>query len=128
MTWRSGCRLAVIAALLLFAASPLLDAADEKKPANGDVQGFVYDAKNKRDPFTPLDSRVQGTKGGGAPAGQPALFGILWDPNGNSIAMIDDVEVKAGDEIRDYQVLEIRKDSVVLQRGEEQLVLQIKFE
>ena len=58
------------------------------------------------------------------------LYGILWDPGGNSIAMINDGEVKVGDWVGQYQVKEIRQDAVVLDSGTaaEPLVLKIAFD
>jgi len=56
------------------------------------------------------------------------LYGILWDSAGNSIALINDTEVKVGDTVKGYRVTEIRQDAVVLTNGGEPVVLQIAFE
>jgi len=92
---------------------------------------FVYDAKGRRDPFMALvrDGKLIGTqKGTPLDTGKPVLYGILWDPNGQSIAMLNDTEVKVGETVGIYEVLEIRKDAVVLSAGGDPLVLQIDFE
>jgi hypothetical protein len=57
------------------------------------------------------------------------LYGILWDPGGRSIALVDDLEVSVGDSIGPYRVEEIRPDAVVLARESgEQFVLELVFE
>ncbi|MBI2495178.1 MAG: hypothetical protein HYY59_05810 [Candidatus Omnitrophica bacterium] len=91
---------------------------------------FQYDAKGHRDPFAPLvrDGRLVGARGSSIDASQAVLHGILWDPGGHSIAMVDDAEVKVGDMVGDYEVVEIRQDAVVLKGGAESLVLRIDFE
>ncbi len=99
---------------------------DAKKP-----KGFYYDPAGHRDPFVPLvrDGRLVGIS---QPTSKettfPVLYGILWDPGGQSIALINDGEAKVGDTITGYQVKEIRKDAVVLSNGGEPLVLQIVYD
>ena len=94
---------------------------------------FHYDSKGRRDPFVPLvrDGRLVGTPEGGAHVdmSKPVLYGIVWDPGGHSFALINDQEAKVGDMVGGYQVIEIRKDAVVLSdEGGEPVVLQISFE
>ena len=59
---------------------------------------------------------------------KPVLYGILWDPGGNSIALINDGEVKVGDAVGEYLVKEIRHDAVVLENGGEPVVLRMAFD
>ena len=92
-----------------------------------------YDSKGRRDPFSPLvrEGRLLGTTPGGArgDGSRPALYGILWDPGGHSIALINDGEAKVGDLVEGYKVADIRKDAVVLtSEGGESVVLQISFD
>jgi hypothetical protein len=90
-----------------------------------------YDAGGRRDPFSPLveDGRIIGQSATRSHSGfEPALYGIVWDASGGSIALINDAEVRVGEEIAGYRVAEIRKDSVVLRNGSEPLVLTISFE
>ena len=56
------------------------------------------------------------------------LSGILWDPSRQSIALINDEEVKVGDAIGGYQVTAIRQNAVVLVRDGKSLVLQLAFD
>lgn len=114
-------------ALCGHAAGVAAEEDSSKKPV-----GFYYDPGGHRDPFVPLvrDGRLVGMvkPGGSAGPSQPTLYGILWDPKGQSIALINDGEAKLGDTIAGYQVKEIRKDAVVLSNGGEALVLQISFD
>ena len=92
---------------------------------------FQYDSKGRRDPFTPLvreGKLVNVMPGTQLSASRPVLFGILWDPGGQSIALLNDTEVKVGDTIGGYRVQEIRQDAVVLIDGGEPVVLQLVFE
>jgi len=108
--------------------SKQVELAQQAKPD----AAFHYDSKGRRDPFIPLvrDGRVVSVTGDAqrAGGGAPVLYGILWDPAGKSIALLNDTEAKVGDTIEGYQVLEIRHDAVVLTNGGEPVVLQISFD
>jgi len=95
-------------------------------------QADLYDAKGKRDPFVALvrDGRLVSAVPNTSPGSSltPVLGGILWDPGGQSIALINAEEVKVGDKVGDYQVSAIRQDAVVLVRDGEPLELRITFE
>ena len=86
----------------------------------------------KRDPFVPLihdGQLLTASTDASHPNDAPlTLSGILWDPAGNSIALINETELKVGDTIQEYRLTEIRSDAAVLARGEESVVLQIVFE
>ena len=90
---------------------------------------FSYDAQGKCDPFVPLVRNGQLVPCRPQPS-RPTLTlqGIVWDPSGESIALIDDREVKVGDSIDDYQVAEIRHDAVVLVQEGTVLALTISLE
>ncbi|MBI4341109.1 MAG: hypothetical protein HY598_02365 [Candidatus Omnitrophica bacterium] len=102
-------------------------AAEESSPS----KAFKYDAGGHRDPFAPLilNGRLMGA-GARSPRdlSKPTLHGILWDPIGRSIALIDDTEVRVGDTVRGYRVAAIRQDEVVLEGDGQSVVLQIAFE
>lgn len=114
----------IILAIGAAAASPRLHAEPAEPPAYP-----AYEAQARRDPFVPLvrDGRLIAPKGGGE-FSTLTLVGILWDPGGQSIALINDTAVKAGDVLGDYQVQEIRQDGVVLMRDGKPVVLQLSFE
>jgi len=103
--------------------------ADEASPSP--PAPFRYDPGNRRDPFMPLvrDGKFVGATPGLRWDGSlPMLQGILWDPAGQSIALINDGEVGVGDTVEGYQVIEIRSDGVVLSDGGEPVLLQLEFE
>ena len=81
-------------------------------------EAFRYDAKGRRDPFVSLvrEGRVVTPVASSAsPDGTtPILYGIVWDPGGRSLALINDTEVQVGGMIGKYRVEEIRRDAVVL--------------
>ncbi len=123
-----------IASMLL--GVPAWAASASKSPAAPDETGeSVYQPGTRRDPFSPLvrDGKIVSNSGGtstpttGA-VGPLVLDGILWDPAGRSVALINGTEVKVGDHVGGYTVRTIRQDAVVLEQGSETLVLQINFE
>ena len=119
--------LGVVAALCLIGRPAA--AANEPKPDK--AERFRYNSKGRRDPFTPLvrDGRIVAISTGGyAETSKPVLYGVLWDPGGNSIALVNDGEVRVGDMVGDYRVVEIRKDAVVLANGGEPVVIELAFE
>lgn len=92
-----------------------------------------YDSKGRRDPFVPLvrDGRLISSISGEPVAvstSRPRLLGILWDPGGHSIALINNTEVMVGETVGLYRVAEIRRDAVVLQDGKTTLVLEMTFD
>lgn len=95
-------------------------------------EAFQYDARGRRDPFVPLvvgGRLVAAAAGSRGDTTTPVLYGIMWDPSGQSIALINDGEYKVGDTVNSYRIKDIRQDVVVLDNGgEEPLVLQIAFE
>ncbi len=91
---------------------------------------FVYEKRN-RDPFQSLvteDGKL--LFGSGILSLEDVyLEGIVWDPNGESVAMINGMILRQGDRIGDLQILKIESDRVVLEAdGEERsLLLQEEF-
>jgi hypothetical protein len=114
--------------LAALAAVPRASAAEEPKAA----AAFKYDSKSRRDPFSALvrDGRLIGGAQPQTPVEtrKPVLYGILWDPGGNSIAVLNDEEVRVGDVIGEYRVVEIQPNAVVLDSGGEPVVLELMFD
>ena len=102
-----------------------------EQPSSPSVE-FHYDAKGRRDPFEPLvrDGHVVPgmSLGHDLEGDQPILYGILWDPAGTSLALMNDGEYRVGETVNGYQVVEIRRDAVVITSGGERKVLQITFD
>jgi hypothetical protein len=77
---------------------------------------FVYDSKNKRDPFIPLvtpEGRLLKLDEEEAAMGSLSLEGIIYDKNGLSYAVVNGEVIKVGDSINNYQVLKIEKNRVI---------------
>ena len=100
--------------------------ADETTPQ----KTFRYNAGGKRDPFAPLiiNNQLAVGRPSGSAQGKPVLYGILWDPAGVSIALVDNLEAKVGDIVRGYRVKAIQKDAVILEAEGQTVVLDIAFE
>ncbi len=115
----------LVAAVMLAGVSVELAVAEDAPPA------FHYDPKGHRDPFMPLvrDGRVVGLATAGSTMAEPELYGILWDPEGRSLALINDREVQVGDVLGDYEVARIEEGQVVLIDGAgEARILRMAFE
>ena len=118
------------ALLVLTVCCLLVAAASSSTTAGQDGGGFIYDAKGKRDPFIALvrEGHLVGPGSGGlvgADFSTLTLTGILWDPTGHSLALINETEVRVGDRLGEYQVQEIRPDAVVMVRDGKPIVLQL---
>ena len=78
----------------------------------------VVHAETLRDPFTfaPRETTNEG----------PAvmLMGVLWDA-AHPLAMLGEETVGIGDRVADWQVVEIRQDGIVVQRGDRREVVSI---
>ena len=121
-------KILILMGLITMPWNPPVWAADKPQSSH---KPFRYDPQGRRDPFAPLviNGRLVGPKDTVHGQGDtPVLYGILWDPGGKSLALINDGEVGVGDTVGDYKVLEIRRDAVVLSDGGEPVVLQITFE
>ena len=93
-------------------------------------ENFVYTSKGKRDPFMSLVT----------PEGKMIIFeyelfvsdmileGIIFEPQGNSLAIINGKVVKVGEYIGSYAVLEIKQNEVILDKDGEKYILGLKRE
>ena len=88
---------------------------------------FIYNSHKREDPFYPIISetgeflsKIEQQK---SQTKKLLVEGIVWDSGKNSIAIINGTVVRQGDKIEGYQVLEIRKDGVLLERDGEKEIL-----
>ncbi len=107
----------ILLMVLCFASS--VGAAEEK---------FQYDAKGKRDPFWKLvtNSGVIVNYDTDLAIADLTLEGIIFDPQGNSLAIINGKIVKVNDQVASFLVVKVEKDRVVLVKGAEMFVLELK--
>lgn len=96
--------------------------------AKGD---FVYNSKGNRDPFTPLvteEGIYIGSRQGGDLAEEIMLEGIVWDPAGESMAIVNGTVVKEGDNFLNLKVLKIKKEEVIFLKGDRELIINLATE
>lgn len=87
---------------------------------------FKYDPKNKRDPFSPLigpNGEYLTPFSGLKSIGDMRLEGIIWDPKGDSYAIINGEVVKEGDYLAGALVSKIHSKEVVILLEEEEFTL-----
>ena len=107
--------------IFLFFSAVLLFAQEDK---------FVYDSHGRRDPMlrlvTPSGNIVSYESD--YQISDLVLEGVIFDPGGKSLAIINGIVVKLSDKMGQFTVLEITEDEVVLLKGEEKFVLELKKE
>ncbi len=91
---------------------------------------FVYNSNGKRDPFLPLVSKdgYLVNRESDMPVSDMNLEGIIYDQNGNSLAIINGSILKIGDKIGNYTVTKIEKRKVMLLGNTEESTLELKQE
>ncbi len=97
--------------------------------ARASVRSFTYQDKGNRDPFISLVTQDGRVLPGARPlseTGNIELEGIIWDPSGKSMAIINGKLVKEKQRIMNMQVLKIKKASVILQKGGKVMVINLK--
>ena len=87
-------------------------------------QEFIYDSHNRRDPFKPvfLNDAAAVVQDGGESV-PFFLEGIIWDPDGGAIAIINNEILKQGDKISGFKIKKIKRDEVILLKGEKEINL-----
>jgi len=99
-------------------------------PACYTQQEFIYDSKDKRDPFIPLvtpDGRLlklEPEEG----AAELSLEGIIYDKNGLSYAVVNGEVVRIGEMVSGYQVLKIEDRKVVFIKEGQPQEIELKKE
>jgi len=92
-------------------------------------EGFKYDRKGKRDPFLTLVTK-EGKILPGARAFSESdninLEGIIWDPKGESVALVNGRLVKEGDSFQGIQILKIKKETIIVQRKNKVFMVDLK--
>jgi len=84
----------------------------------GEEAGFVYDPKGKHDPFVPVELAAKARAGIEGDIEDLSLEGILWDLYGDCFIIVNDENLKTGDEIMGFKIVEIKKGNVLLLKGE----------
>lgn len=93
-------------------------------------ESFLYNDHGKRDPFWKLVTSSGAVMNYDTDllVSDMALEGIIYDPGGNSLAVINGAVVKANTRIGLYVVSKIEEKKVTLFKGEEKFILELKKE
>lgn len=96
--------------------------------ARASTRDFTYEDKGNRDPFLSLvkDGHIVEEPTTLSEIGNIELEGIIWDPNGKSMAIINGKLVKEKQRIMNMQVLKIKKASIILQKEGKVMVINLK--
>lgn len=81
------------------------------------AEDFIYSDNDRRDPFVPLltkDGKLNIGYGGVTSIDEVILEGILYDPKGGSIAIMNDRMLREHDRIGKIEVRKIEKNRVIL--------------
>lgn len=94
--------------------------------AFSDEEQFIYDSNHRRDPFSPLVSS-SGEMLQASPsvlsAENISLEGIIWDPKGVSVAIINGTIVKEGDMVDTIAIKKIADNYVVVLIGDAEKII-----
>jgi len=91
-------------------------------------ENFVYDDHGKRDPFVPLVSSIGLviTYDQDLSVNDLDLEGIVADPSGNNVALINNKIIKINDQVGPYVVNAIALDHVEFLKGTDKFILKLK--
>ena len=97
-------------------------------PAYAQDGAFVYDDHGKRDPFGPLvtNSGAVVVSDTDLTVADINLEGLVSDPQGNNVAIINGKIVKAGDYVGPYKVETVAVDYVGLLKEQQRITLRLK--
>ena len=89
---------------------------------------FAYDDHGRHDPFLPLVSSAGDLISYDADltANDMVLEGIVADPRGDNLAIINGKIVKQGDKVGPFIVAAVHVDRVELTKGQEQFLVKLK--
>jgi len=93
-----------------------------------DVEGFIYDSKGRRDPFIPLlgkGAEFLFIKEAVESVAGIYLTGVVYDPIGQSFATINGEVVVENDLVGSFKVKEIREGKVILEKDNEEFVVNL---
>ena len=87
-----------------------------------------YDSQGRRDPFIPLvgpDGRVVRNT---LDISDFKIEGVIFDPNGGSVVLIDGQFYKEGDNINGLNIISIMKDRVILAQSKQEKTIWLRDE
>lgn len=117
---------AIIIAVVFIFASAYLYAEEE---ASEEEASFVYRAEGRNDPFLPLvskDGKLTVTYGVINSINDVILEGILYDPAGESVVVLNDIILKENDQVGRIKVKRIENNYVILIYENEEYTIKLK--
>jgi len=89
---------------------------------------FVYDSHDKRDPFWSLVSPSGAviTYDKNLRHGDLSLEGVIYDPKGKSLAIINGKVFKIGSQIAGYTLFKVEESRVFLTKDSKEFVLELR--
>jgi hypothetical protein len=109
-----------IAAAFIFLSGNLY--AQQDKP-------FIYEGRDNRDPFVQLvskDGKFTISRSNVESIGDIALEGIIYDPEGGSVAILNDMALKENDQMAGITVKKIELNKVILSFKDKEYTLKLK--
>ncbi len=97
--------------------------------AQEEPASFKYESRGRRDPFIPLvteDGKLTITYGTLESLDDVLLEGILYDPAGESVVIMNDLVLKEGSSIGKIQIKKIYADKVILSFNGEDHTFKLK--
>lgn len=96
--------------------------------ANCEASKFIYDPKDSRDPFVPFitkDGKVLSMPG---VLGEIEVDGIVYDPKGVSVCVINGNVLREGEVCENFKVLKIKTDSVIVSCQKKEYEIELRKE
>jgi len=93
-----------------------------------DINGFIYNTEDKRDPFEPLvnkEGKIVFGYGTIRSIEDIRLEGIAYDPDGDSIAIINNLVLKENDIFGNIKIIKIESDNVKLRFNQTEHVIYV---
>ena len=95
-------------------------------------QAFIYNSKNKRDPFIPLVTQsgvyAPGLEMAVESVADISLEGTMIDPQGGSLAIINGQILRLGDQIGIFKIIKIEAARVIVSAGEREYIINLSSE
>ncbi len=98
--------------------------------SDAEETAFSYSDNGRRDPFWPLVSPSGAVLvyGENIDFADMTLEGIIYDPRGERLAIVNGKIVKASDNVGGFAVISVEEERVVLQKDGKEFILQLKKE
>lgn len=105
------------------------EAEETEKTEENFIENFVYDRKDRRDPFFPLIRK----DGRSSPDGlmgierldDITLEGIVWDPHGDSVAIVNGEILKENQQVYNVKVIKIESKRISIMINENEFTINL---